>query len=97
MVLDLALGAYADLKISPLITLRPELSADARLNIVESEERDVHGLSFDFGAKAGLSALFDFFGNGLIFTLGADYVILPEKDNLCQYIAFKAGASYRFE
>ena len=94
--LDFALGGYIDLKLSSLITLRPELSADIRLNRVTSEENDVNGTFVDFGGRLGLCAVFNVSKN-LLVKAGAGYTILPEKDNVCHYIGLNVGAGYRFD
>lgn len=93
--IDFGLGAYVDLKISDLITIRPELAADLRLNMVDSETQDVHGLFMDFGGRLGVDAVFDL-SKGLLVKAGAGYSIFPEKDNVCHYIGFDVGAAYRF-
>ncbi|MBO7638815.1 MAG: outer membrane beta-barrel protein [Treponema sp.] len=93
--LDFALGAYVDLRISKTITLRPGISADIRLNNVVSEENDVSGSFVDFGGRLGLNAVFNVSKN-LLVKAGADYTILPEKDNVCHYIGLNLGAGYRF-
>ena len=94
--LDFALGAYVDLRISKMITLRPGLSADIRLNRVSSEENDVNGTFVDFGGRLGLDAVFNVSKN-LFVKAGAGYTILPEKDNVCHYIGLNLGAGYRFK
>lgn len=96
-ITDFAFGAYVDLKINDLITLRPKILADTRVNIVESEERNVHGAYIDFGGKAGIDCLFDFFKNGLILKAGGGYMISPEKNRMSGYISMNAGLTYRFE
>ena len=94
--MDFALGAYVDLRISELITIRPELSGDIRMNMVKAETRSANGVYTDFGARLGATVLFDVFKNGLRFKAGLDYSIFPEKDNICHYIGVNIGASYRF-
>ena len=94
--LDFALGAYVDLRINDLITIRPELLADMRINKVESSGRDVNGAYPDFGAKLGATVIFDVFKNGVLLKAGAGYTIFPEKDNVCHYIGIDVGAAYRF-
>ena len=79
-----------------MITIRPELAADIRLNIVSSESRSAKGMYADFGAKAGATVLFDVFKNGVLLKAGAGYTIFPEKDHICHYIYINAGATYRF-
>ncbi|MBR7079599.1 MAG: hypothetical protein IKI40_03660 [Treponema sp.] len=93
--MDFALGAYVDLKINSLITIRPELAADIRLNMVNSDVQDVHGSFMDFGGRFAVNAVFDV-TNGLLVKVGAGYTIFPEKDNVCHYIGFNVGAAYRF-
>lgn len=95
--MDFALGAYVDLKINALITIRPTLVADLRLNMVSSEERNVDGAFMDFGGRVGVTGVFDIFKNGVLLKCGADYAIFPEKDNVCHYIGFNVGMMYRFE
>jgi hypothetical protein len=94
--LDFALGAYVDLRINDLITIRPELLADMRINKVESSGRNVNGAYPDFGAKLGATVIFDVFKNGVLIKAGAGYTIFPEKDNVCHYIGIDVGAAYRF-
>lgn len=94
--LDFALGGYIDLKLSSLITLRPGLSADIRLNRVTSEENDVDGTFVDFGGRLGLCAVFNVSKN-LLVKAGAGYTVFPEKDNVCHYIGLNLGAGYRFD
>ena len=94
--MDLGLGAYVDLRINQLITIRPELAADMRLNIVSSESRSADGAYLDFGAKAGATVLFDVFKNGVLLKTGAGYSFFPEKDHVCHYIYINAGATYKF-
>ncbi len=95
-ILDFASGLYFDLMLNKEVSFRPELGVDARLNFVESDERNVHGLNMDFGAKLGFSFVMDLFGIDLLFRSGADYIILPERDNICHYVSLNAGVSYRF-
>ncbi|MBR7080072.1 MAG: hypothetical protein IKI40_06095 [Treponema sp.] len=94
--IDLDIGAYVDLRINQLITVRPELAADMRLNIVSSESRSADGAYVDFGAKAGATVLFDVFKNGVLLKTGAGYSFFPEKDHVCHYIHINAGATYKF-
>lgn len=94
--MDFSLGAYVDLRINELITIRPELAADLRLNMVKSESRSADGTYTDLGARLGATVLFDVFKNGLILKTGADYAIFPEKENVCHYIGINLGAAYRF-
>lgn len=94
--MDFGLGAYVDLRISPLITVRPGLAADMRLNIVSSESRCADGAYLDFGVKAGATVLFDAFKNGILLKLGAGYAFFPEKEHICRYICINAGATYKF-
>ncbi|MBP5358613.1 MAG: hypothetical protein J6Y69_05440 [Treponema sp.] len=95
--LDFDIGAYIDLKFSELVTLRPGASFDIRLNSVKSEEKNVSGMFADYGARLGATVLFDAFKNGILIKAGADYVLLPEQNNICHYLSFSLGATYRFE
>ena len=95
--LDFDIGAYIDLKLSGLVTLRPVAAFDIRLNSVKSEEKNVSGMFADYGARLGATVLFDAFKNGILIKAGADYVLLPEKDNICHYLSFNLGTTYRFE
>ena len=95
--LDFDIGAYIDLKLSGLVTLRPSASFDIRLNSVKSEEKNVSGMFADYGARLGATVLLDVLKNGVLFKAGADYVLLPEKDSICHYLSFNLGATYRFE
>ena len=95
--LDFALGAYVDLRINQTITVRPGVAFDIRLNSVKSEEKSVSGMFADYGAKIGADVLLDVLNNGALFKAGMDYLILPEKDSTCHYMAFSLGALYRFE
>ncbi|MBO4320460.1 MAG: hypothetical protein J5857_08320 [Treponema sp.] len=94
--LDLALGAYVDLRLNQVITVRPEAAFDIRLNSVKSEEKNVSGMFADYGARIGATVLLDMLKNGVIFKAGADYVLLPEKDSICHYVGMNIGAVYRF-
>ena len=95
-VCDFGLGAYVDLKINPRVIVRPELLADFRLNFIESNFRNLHGPMLDVGVKTGAVLVLDFSESRLLFKAGADYVILPEKNNICHYFAVKTGAAFRF-
>ena len=95
--LDFDIGAYIDLKLSELVTLRPGAAFDIRLNSVKSDEKNVNGMFADYGARLGATVLFDAFKNGILIKAGADYVLLPEKDNICHYLSFNLGTTYRFE
>ena len=95
--LDFVLGAYVDLRLNQMITVRPGAAFDIRLNSVRSEEKNMSGMFADYGARLGATVLFDAFKNGILIKAGADYVLLPEKDNICHYLSFNLGATYRFE
>ncbi|MBP5175441.1 MAG: hypothetical protein ILP07_05980 [Treponema sp.] len=95
-ILNFAAGLYLDLPLNRDFIFRPELDFDVRMNFVESDERNVHGLNADFGAKLGFSLVMDFLGFNLLFKSGADYIILPEKDNICHYFSLNVGVAYCF-
>lgn len=98
-LMNFTAGIWGDIRVLPVLRIRPELEIGTSVNFIQSRERDLKSNYADFFMRIGANAIFEpnfMKENDLAFTGGLNFSFQPENDHFVTNIGLCLGVIWRF-